>query len=271
MTLLTLLMVINTYYKETKVQFLKYLNKCMLVLTLLLASAQLMAWPAALDFNADIGNGDVSGNQIIHNINTTDILLRCDAAKSSWEGEAPTTTPPEQCHRWGLIWKPVSYSLNTLKISSDDDELEDYHPDADIIGDNWRLPTIKELTRLFNYEGTVAGSTVTNNGITGNPVLVEWLSETTVADGFLISSSYRNISGDAGVEDKRNQIFVIKVSNGRILTATPGRTDTSQSMKLCLGMTTDGSTVKGKCERELAANFYALKVRTQTASELGYN
>jgi hypothetical protein len=265
-------MVINTYYKETKVQFLKYLNKCMLVLTLLLANAQLLAWPAALDFNADIGNGDVSGNQITHDDDSADILLRCDAAKSSWEGDAFVKTPPQQCHRWGLIWKPASDSIDSIKIEVDDDELEDYYPDAGIIGNNWRLPTIKELTRLFNYEGTVAGNTVTNNGISGNSVLVEWLSGTTVANGFLISSSYRNISGDAEVVDKRNQIFAIKVSNGRILTATPGRTDTAgESMKLCLGMKNDGSSKEGKCERELAANFYALKVRTQTASELGYN
>jgi hypothetical protein len=266
-------MVINTYYKETKVRFIKYIKKCMLVLTLLLASAQLMAWPAALDFNADIGNGDVSGNQITHNIDTTDILLRCDAAKSSWEGDAFVKTPPQQCHRWGLIWKPATDTPDSIKISSDDDKLKDYHPDAAIIGANWRLPTIKELTRLFNYEGTVAGNTVTNNGISGNPVLVEWLikDNATVANGFLISSSYRNISGDAGVKNKRNQIFVIKVSNGRILTATPGRTNNNESMELCLGMTTDDNRKEGKCERELAANFYALKVRTQTASELGYN
>jgi hypothetical protein len=232
----------------------------------LLYSGHAAAWPAAVNFTSDLGNGD--GHAVTKTGGPN--ILRCDSASTYWEqGGNEAGITPESCHRHGLIWAAVS-ETSAIIVTSDNQEA--YNPS--VAGGGWRLPTIKELVRLFTY-GTYVdagdGDAVKNYGIT-DPVISAWLSG--VTEGYLISSSYRNLDGAVNTSNTKNDIYAVHISSGRVVAVYPGP---SGNIRLCLGL--KGSV--GDCQdftggKNDAAidyatkDFYALKVRMQTVSELGY-
>jgi len=242
-----------------------YYSLIFIICLLPLHSVYANQWPASVDFNADAGSG--SGHAI-SNQNGEEIV-RCDAERGDWPLDGTERVAPPLCHRYGLVW--AAHSKDPLLFDPSKDTLSDYNPS--VVGNDWRLPTIKELVRIFSY-----GTYTDENGDIKNlgmqdPVFSAWLDD--VGDGYLISSTYRNISGK--VDDNEyefNQIFVIKISNGQVLAAEPGNKISGSGLQLCLGMI---GNMTGACDypsdevTEFSkVNFYALKVRTKTTTELGY-
>jgi hypothetical protein len=197
-----------------------YLIACFL----LLASGHTAAWPAAVNFSTDLGSGD--GHAVSKTGETN--ILRCDSVDTFWESAAEGKEAPDSCHRHGLIWAAESDDPEII-VAGDKQTI--YNPSAP--GNDWRLPTIKELVRLFTY-GTYVdadnGDAVKNYGIT-DPVISAWLSG--VTDGYLISSSYRNLDGEVNTDDTYNDIYAIHISSGRVVAVYPGP---SGDIRLCLGL-----------------------------------
>lgn len=157
------------------------------------------AWVTPVDMGAD---HEGSGNNTI----TTSLgsFDRCDTVLDGYTGSIPT-----QCHRRNLVWQLGSKSGDPVAAVP----LAQWNPE---LGDdaNWRLPTIKELSRLVDY------SSVTGSGgaLTGQPLIINMFPTEaagfTPSNAWLISSTYRDIDGDA--VNGQAQIFGINMGTGEI-------------------------------------------------------
>ncbi len=223
-------------------------RKVFLILCVTFSATHAWGWLDPVDFSAD--NGDELSTPR-HAVKGYD---RCDTGL----GEYSLSTVPSECHRWGLVWKAGSTTVET-----------NWKPGA--VPSGYRLPTIKELVRLYDYTGgTGFGSnTVIRSYIDGmNPALtgVEWL----------ISSSYRDIDGDYDVPGDpttfygRLQIFAINISTGDVKTFETGyRKSGSQGLRLCTALA-DGMSSSGLayCSTDENQVVYQIIVKQTVLSEL---
>lgn len=192
------------------------------------------AWVAPVDFTADNEGIDVDKNTVT--ATSGDDYDRCDTATNIYTdtgGEAP-----DFCHRWNLVWEPIT------------DDQNDWTPEAGEAG--YRLPTIKELVRLFDYTG--------GTGFAVNPIINSWLTTTVDKKEWLISSSYRDIDGlyDAN-NNNRLQIFAINIATGEIRTFEPGDKSGANRLDLC-----EELNELGECTFPVPSTqtVYAIKVKT---------
>jgi len=214
----------------------------------------LCAWVSPVDLATDInGTGSVS-------ISGTDIdNCKLDAA-------------PATCHRWNLIWESVN---DGGALTAQTDWLSNL-PDEG--GNEWRLPTIKELTRLIAFgekaHTTLIESDTIQNWFTGDTF---WTTNSAALEAYtktvwLISSTYRDIDGITddvvGGAKGQAQVFAINIINGEIKTFEPGYKEdiADYELRLCDALSsTGGCTSYGDTT---VNNVFALKVRTQTVTDL---
>ncbi|MFY0642692.1 MAG: hypothetical protein JXR16_16700 [Bermanella sp.] len=188
-----------------------------------------------------------------------------------------------QCHRWNLIWAPIGVG-DPLALTQQSDWVPSLPNDAN--DKAWRLPTIKELTRLINFNIPV--SHVKANTLLESPIIKNWFTqdgflegnETAINDGsktaWLISSTYRDIDGvtdtpSGDVLANQAQVFAINIINGKIKTFEPGVENDngidpiSYELKLCESLKNTGECNFSQSVENIV---FALKVRTKTISEL---
>ncbi len=146
------------------------------------------AWVPPVDMDVDHTGLDAKNT-----VNTTlGSFDRCDTSLGDYPGSKPA-----QCHRRNLIWKLDSSA-----------ELVHWYPELGEDAD-WRLPTIKELSRLVNY--------ASNDALVGQPLILNMF---TAVGGFvanstwLISSSHRDIDGVPN--NGQAQIFGLNMGTGEI-------------------------------------------------------
>jgi hypothetical protein len=237
----------------------------------------LCAWVDPVDLNAD--NTSINDNNALTlTINENDTSFdRCDTENASYTDNAlpiPTT-----CHRWDLVWDAVTTGAVGSEVLTPQ---TDWVPN--ILDDEWRLPTIKELTRLINFgvkdSSTLIESPTIKNWFTSD---TNWPSDVDINDGvktvWLISSTYRDIDKNEGDDVAgaigQAQIFAINIINGEIKTFEPGvKTamdvtgadfDGGAGLGLCTSLKSDGDcTAYGSIAENI---ILALKVRTQSVSE----
>lgn len=151
-----------------------------------------LAWVTPV--NLATANGDDTGRHehVISGIQYD----RCDTVIADEYDSDPV---PSSCHRRNLVW-----SLGSA------DDLVQWSPKIDATG--WRLPTIKELSRLMNY---ASAST-----LSAEEIIISWFLGKTLKDSWLISSTYRDIDGkgDPSLDGGKGnaQIFGINMDNGEI-------------------------------------------------------
>jgi hypothetical protein len=197
---------------------LNRISKRLIVFCLLCMPAVALAWPKALDFNADE-----------EGVTEYD---RCDTPLSEYSQAAPSI-----CHRWGLVFEYGGAPI-------------DWKPRVD--DDSYRLPTIKELVRLYNYADP--------DNAQLDPLIYEWLGDEVDENTWLISSSYRDLDGDYDVDDDgtgRLQIFALNALTGEVRAFEPGEKSSGDSvLKLCVSLESNGS-----CTLDATATtIHALKV-----------
>jgi hypothetical protein len=194
------------------------------------------AWIDPVDFNADQGIGEPFHKFTLKN--GTTIYDRCDTPITEYGFKAA----PSICHRWGLVFeygnKPTIWEP---KFS------------GDILR---RLPTIKELVRLFNY----------TDGTGLDEIIESWLT-TVDANTWLISSSYRDIDGNydaGGAGTGRLQIFALNAFTGEVKTFYPNFEIDIYPLRLCESLESNGDCVLDFT----ATNIYALKVNQTLLKDL---
>jgi hypothetical protein len=142
---------------------------------------------------------------------------RCD---TMLVGYSATDPAPTQCHRQNLIWQLGSKNATSGVAET----LSHWNPELG--GDaNWRLPTIKELSRLVDYSSYSKGKEALND----QPLILNMFAEVTLftpSNSWLISSTYRDIDGDAA--NGQAQIFGINMGTGEIATFDTVISSTSQ-------------------------------------------
>jgi hypothetical protein len=251
-------------------------NTQQLLCLMLLTSLPLWAhgWPAAVNWSAD-NEGDTTQK---HTVGTYD---RCDTPMSNYSDGQGGGAPQQNCHRYNLIWG-FSGVLSGLDITLE--RQIDWNPNVTFDSEtDSRLPTIKELIRLFTYNGS--------QGIL-DPIIKNWLDngcrDTTgavtpcsdvkitlqdryaelayneVKEGYLISSSYRDIDGVNGNE--ASQIFGIRIKDGKVVVFEAGYKDNSEKnnvfdnyenrrngmLALCPGLLTNtNGEITGECDYHL--------------------
>ena len=245
-------------------------KKLFLILVLSFVSQLAQAWPAALDWSAD-NNGDQSDKHIV------DVYSRCNTPMSEYEGVGGIV-PPDYCHRWNLIWgfDGTIDAADSYKVTLTPQV--DWNPE---VVTDFRLPTIKELIRLFDYSGS--------QGITDS-VIAHWLSNgcrdlsddaltsvgddgtscdqvgialkdnsaakyNALKDGYIISSTYRDIDGVDG--NSFAHFFGIRIKDGKVVLFEAGAKGTvfneyinkDNMLALCPGLLKDGTgKITGGCD-----------------------
>ncbi|WP_396586686.1 hypothetical protein [Bermanella sp. R86510] len=159
---------------------------------------------------------------------TIDGLVSCSSEVPTAELDSSVFVKedaPKNCHRWGLKWgfyqpnggmslasvrgmdppeddedvsQGVDWQLVLWAVDVDEEDDDELRPSID--GDS-RLPTIKELVRIFNYDSDP--DTKSNAGVpVTDQVFRSWLqangNASDVLDGYLISSTYRHINSTSG-------------------------------------------------------------------------
>lgn len=220
----------------------------------------LCAWVDPVDISEDV-NG------------TSSITIGGDTVESC---TSSIVSSAPQCHRWNLVWAPVVDSgTSQLTLQTD------WAPHVESGADEWRLPTIKELTKLITFgeknTSTLIESATIKKWFTGSTFWTD--NATNFFNGtktvWLISSSYRdiddNIGDDISGAKGQAQVFAINIINGKIKTFEPGyEVDNgdgtySYSLRLCESLTNTGACIY----EDAASNIvFALKVRTQTVMRL---
>jgi hypothetical protein len=236
-----------------------------------------------------------------HTVNGYD---RCDTPISHYTNMDEETTPQQNCHRYNLIWGFHGEIVTGAIIL---ERQIDWNPSVtNLIETDNRLPTIKELIRLFTYSGS--------QGIL-DPIIKNWLDNgcrdttgavtpcsevgitlqdrdrnaapkyTETKDGYLISSSYRDIDGVNS--NSGSQIFGIRIKDGKVVVFEAGDKggvfseyrNRDHMLALCPGLLTNaGGDITGGCDYRVtqdtndyestdAANYavvpvYALLVKT---------
>ncbi|MGR6874841.1 hypothetical protein ACU6U9_21720 [Pseudomonas sp. HK3] len=220
----------------------------------------LCAWVDPVDMSEDV-NG------------TSSITIGGETVESCTSNIMPSAP---QCHRWNLVWAPVVDSgTSQLTLQAD------WAPHVESVTDEWRLPTIKELTKLITFgeknTGTLIESPTIKNWFTDRPFWSD--NATNFFNGtktvWLISSSYRdiddNIGDDISGAKGQAQVFAINIINGEIKTFEPGykapvaTVEQDDQLKLCASLKNTG-----ECEYGMGVEniVFALKVRTKTAKYL---
>jgi hypothetical protein len=236
----------------------------------------LCAWVAPVNLNEDLAGSENCADGITTNalcnsltLSNTEKVDRCDTAFTGY-------VPPSTCHRWNLIWDAVTTGVVGSEVLT---QQTDWIPS---LSDNdWRLPTIKELTRLINFglksNETLVESTSIKNWFIND---ANWPSAGIDDDSkavWLISSTFRDIDINEGddVADApgQAQIFAINIISGEIKTFEPGTAGVDDDglaiteLKLCVSLKGDGT-----CNYPLDAVpeniIFSLKVRTQTVQDL---
>jgi len=199
-----------------------FINKILLLALLTLSHAAANAWVAAVDMHADLGGSD-NKHQYPAGGETYD---RCDTPLSAYS----LGPEPDSCHRWGLVFEKVVEVQTEWKPK--------------ISGDTHRLPTIKELVRLFDY----------TNGDGLDYIVKSWVTPDDKT--WIISSSYRDIDGyyDNGADFEYLQVFALNASTGEV------KAFQRNDLKLCVEL--DGVTDIGRCIiTENDHTVYAIKVK----------
>jgi len=229
----------------------------------------LAEWPTALDWAEDNGDSDINRGIIEVEVRgAADTKVpRCDAAL---EYELSLTVVKEEsyCHRYGLIWQPVLKSSESTVIM---DQQIDWSPALTDENDSgFRLPTIKELIRLvdYDYSDGTRGFTDTliaywltskcagNGGdcTYQNVTLADGLTSE-LKDGYLISSSYVNIDGND--DDGFAQLLGVRIKDGKVAifesgakgSVFSGHPNQSSMLTLCLGLIVDSDgQITGGCD-----------------------
>lgn len=218
-------------------------------------STLLLAWPAAIDLNAD--NGDSNSVEDVYHLFAVDGVEydRCDTSMDYYSADDPDLrVRPDACHRWGLVW-------NTTLLSGTGNQQTQWTPaitkgsGVSFDTTHYRLPTIKELARLYDYTG---------NGFAAHPVIYDKLTDHLAS--WLISSSYRDVDGRYDSADQTRdvwgatyddhlQVLAININTGEIRAFDP------YNLNLCKGFI---GTV-GACELDSTStrNFHQLLVKIQ--------
>jgi hypothetical protein len=244
---------------------LRLINAVITVLCLSILSLPANAqWPSALNWASDSeGLGD--RKTITTTIGTSaDVAIpRCDADVVYILGELDED---DYCHRYGLIWAPVLEG--TPKVMA---QQIDWNPALTLEADDgFRLPTIKELIRLVDYD--------LSDGTRGftDPLIAYWLQKkctdnsgdcrsqnvtladgttTELKDGYLISSTYVNIDGND--EGGFAQLLGIRIKDGKVAMFESGakgavfsaHPNESGMLALCMGLIVDGEDqITGGCD-----------------------
>jgi hypothetical protein len=194
---------------------------------LLSFSGLLLAWVEPVDMNADNGDELTTDTRSINGVD------RCDTLISTYQ-----EPPSKQCHRWGLVWE-----LQTLL------EAKDWEPGKVVEG--YRLPTIKELIKLFDYTGGTGFGSYESELLT---LMSNHLKGAKADNVWLVSSSYRDIDGKYDVYNNnllnpnnastgRLQVFAINTVTGEVKTFEPGSKGSDNKLQLCTSLLSDGDCV----------------------------
>jgi len=208
------------------------------------------AWPAAVDWSNDTVTPitrtiDEEEGKTIPSCTSTD----------NHETDQGYAGYPDLCHRWNLIWGMDGNLSNESKgdeVTVTLNRIIDWNP---AVAAGYRLPTIKELVRLFTYDGSAGiqdavlrkwltlgcndqGEVVDGDGILCNNVAITLRDSGDVAaltvnkEAYLISSTYRDIDGvkedvidsgpSSGRWNGRLQIMGVRISDGKVVTFEPG-------------------------------------------------
>jgi len=199
------------------------------------------AWLAPVNFSED--NDGVGVDK--HTVTATNSGVNYDRCDTPLINYTFPEVNPTKCHRWNLVWESIV------------DEQVEWEPEVG--GAGYRLPTIKELVRLFDYTGGA--------GLTANPIISNWLTVTADKKEWLISSSYRDIDGDYdqhNAQTGRLQIFAINIATGEVKTFEPGKKSPSlNELQLCESLYSNGD-----CDLDSTHSIYAIRVMTGRLSEL---
>ena len=227
------------------------MNKIIFIL-LCICPSLLLAWPAAIDLNAD--NGDSNSVDDVYHLFPIggEPYDRCDTSMDQYGTAFGEKGRPDACHRWGLVW-------NTSLLSGIENKQVEWTPsitkDANVTFDttHYRLPTIKELARLYDYTGS---------GFAAHPVIYDKLTDHIA--NWLISSSYRDVDGrydsadqtrltSGATYDDHLQVLAINIKTGEIRAFDP------YNLNLCKGFI---DTV-GACDLDSTStrNFHQLLVK----------
>ncbi|GEM_PF-6027613 len=180
----------------------KKIKQTALVTALIFSLPLAQAWVTPVNMDIDHEGDDSVFHRLSKVINAETVDLdRCDTDLANYTSGFPT-----QCHRRNLVWQLGSKSGDPVAAVP----LAQWDPELG--GDaNWRLPTIKELSRLVNYSGVASGV------LSGEPLVLNMFSGVAsfvANDSWLISSTYRDVDGDA--DNGQAQIFGINMGTGEI-------------------------------------------------------
>jgi hypothetical protein len=162
------------------------------------------AWVTPVNMDADHEGSGGKFHRLSKTVGGETINLdRCDTRNDIYE------SVPTQCHRRNLVWQLGSKNGSDVAVP-----LAQWNPELG--GDaSWRLPTIKELSRLVDYSGITSDG---EEALTGQPLIVNMFTkdnpEFLSSSPWLISSTYRDIDG--GATNGQAQIFGINMGNGEI-------------------------------------------------------
>lgn len=213
--------------------------KSLLILVSVSLINQVIAWPSPVNMTEDLGDNSTDFNKYVVDADTA--YDRCDTSIADYG----LVTVPSICHRWNLVYElegtPTDWA-STLSVETH------------------RLPTIKELVRLYNY---------TEKSL--DPLIKRMIDvdDNPSADDWLISSSYRDIDGYYGKRDDddtgRLQIFALNAVTGEVKTFEPGeKSDDPNRLLLCVSLGENGDCTFDSTDRDI----YALKVNRTRLNEL---
>ena len=198
------------------------------IAVILMASKAAIAWIDPISFDKD------NGDELVTDTKTVNGVDRCDSPSSAY----PSGVFPSLCHRWGLVW-----NLNELADPSD------WLPGS--VSDGYRLPTIKELVKLYDYTG---GSGFAINELIYNHIVVKGALG---SSNWLLSSSYRDIDGNYDVTSGsgRLQIFAINTLTGEVRAFEPGQKSGTDGLRMCTAVASNGD-----CTLDDSHSYYTLLV-----------
>lgn len=169
------------------------LYKSVVVLVISLMSQIVLAWVTPVNLADD--NGADTGRHEFSIAGTE--YDRCDTVIADEYPDIKSV--PSICHRRNLVWS----------LGSEADLIQ-WNPTIGAAG--WRLPTIKELSRLMDYSSVSA--------LSAEQVVLSWLKVSKLKEAWLISSSYRDIDGqgDPSIDGGSGsaQVFGINMGTGEI-------------------------------------------------------